>query len=62
VSTTAITLQNPGFRGFASFSSGGPRNGDSALKADISAPGVSTLSTASGTGNKGYVLSGTSMA
>jgi subtilisin family serine protease len=62
VSTTAITLANPGFRGFASFSSGGPRNGDSALKPDIGAPGVSTISTASGTGNKGYVLSGTSMA
>jgi minor extracellular serine protease Vpr len=62
VTTTAITLTNPGFRGFASFSSGGPRNGDSALKPDITAPGVSTISTASGTGNKGYVLSGTSMA
>jgi subtilisin family serine protease len=62
VSTTAKTLANPGFRGFASFSSGGPRNGDSALKPDISAPGVSIQSTASGTGNKGYVLSGTSMA
>jgi subtilisin family serine protease len=62
VSTTGITLQNPGFRGFASFSSGGPRNGDSALKPDITAPGVSTISTASSTGNKGYVLSGTSMA
>jgi subtilisin family serine protease len=62
VSTTATTLNNPGFRGFASFTSGGPRNGDSALKPDITAPGVSTLSTASGTGNKGYVLSGTSMA
>ncbi len=60
--TTAIVLANPNFRGFASFSSGGPRNGDSALKPDIGAPGVSTLSTASGTGNKGYVLSGTSMA
>lgn len=62
VTTTSITLTNPGFRGFASFSSGGPRNGDSALKPDITAPGVSTLSTASGTGTKGYVLSGTSMA
>ena len=63
-STTIIEggLANPGFRSFASFSSGGPRNGDSALKPDISAPGVSTQSTASGTGNKGYVLSGTSMA
>ena len=53
---------NPGFRNFASFSSGGPRTGDSALKPDISAPGVSILSTASGSGNKGYFLSGTSMA
>ena len=62
VSTTAQTLTNPGYTGFASFSSGGPRNGDSFLKPDIAAPGVSTISTASGTGNKGYVLSGTSMA
>jgi minor extracellular serine protease Vpr len=62
VSTQANTFANPGFRNFASFSSGGPRNGDSALKPDIAAPGVSTLSTASSTGNKGYVLSGTSMA
>ena len=60
--TTAVTLNNPGFRAFASFSSGGPRTGDSAFKPDISAPGVSIVSTASGTGNKGYVLSGTSMA
>ena len=60
--TTAKTLANPGFRNFASFSSGGPRTGDSALKPDISAPGVSILSTASGSGNKGYFLSGTSMA
>ena len=60
--TTAATLNNPGFRAFASFSSGGPRTGDSAFKPDISAPGVSIVSTASGTGNKGYVLSGTSMA
>jgi subtilisin family serine protease len=60
--TTATTVTNPGFTGFASFSSGGPRSGDSALKPDIAAPGVSILSTASGTGNQGYVLSGTSMA
>ncbi len=60
--TTAKTLANPGFRNFASFSSGGPRTGDSALKPDISAPGVSILSTAAGSGNKGYFLSGTSMA
>ena len=60
--TTVTTLANPGFRGFASFSSGGPRNGDSALKPDIAAPGVSTMSTAAGTGFKGHILSGTSMA
>ncbi|MEA2651632.1 MAG: minor extracellular serine protease Vpr, partial [Chloroflexota bacterium] len=60
--TTVTSLANPGFRGFASFSSGGPRNGDSALKPDIAAPGVSTMSTAAGTGFKGHILSGTSMA
>src|SRR5205814_1442044 len=47
---------------FASFSSGGPRNGDSWLKPDITAPGVSTVSTAVGTGNGATTLSGTSMA
>ncbi len=56
------SLTNPGFRGFAGFTSGGPRGGDSALKPDISAPGVSTNSTASGTGNGARRLSGTSMA
>ena len=56
------TIANPGFRGFASFSSGGPRNGDSWLKPDVSAPGVSIQSTASGTGNQGTRISGTSMA
>ena len=61
-SATGILLPNPGFRGFASFSSGGPRSGDSALSPDITAPGVSIVSTASGTGGNGYVLSGTSMA
>lgn len=60
--STATTIVNPGYTGFASFSSGGPRTGDSTLKPDIAAPGVSIISTASGTGNKGYVLSGTSMA
>ena len=60
VSNTAIA--NPGFSGFASFTSGGPRNGDSVLKPDVTAPGVSTFSTAVGTGNGGLFLSGTSMA
>ena len=55
-------ITNPGFRAAASFTSGGPRVGDSALKPDISAPGVATLSTGSGTGNGGVRMSGTSMA
>ncbi len=57
---TAIT--NPGFQGFASFSSGGPTNGDSFLKPDIAAPGVSIASTGVTTGNRAAIISGTSMA
>lgn len=56
------TIPNPGFSGVASFSSGGVRIGDSNLKPEITAPGVSTFSTAVGTGNQGAFLSGTSMA
>ena len=59
---TPTTLANPGFRGFAGFSSGGPRNGDSGLKPNVAAPGVAILSTDVGTGNRGTRLSGTSMA
>ena len=59
---TPKLITNPNFEKFASFSSGGPRSGDSGLKPDLSAPGVSVLSTASGTGNGGEILSGTSMA
>ena len=59
---TPALIPNPSFGAFASFTSGGPRTGDSALKPDLSAPGVSVLSTASGTGNGGEILSGTSMA
>ncbi|HEU4864255.1 MAG TPA: S8 family serine peptidase, partial [Candidatus Limnocylindria bacterium] len=67
VATTSATLAeapitNPGFKAFASFSSGGPRNGDSWLKPDISAPGVSIQSTLVGSGNAGTRISGTSMA
>jgi len=63
-SATAVNanIPNPGFSGIASFSSGGPRFGDSFLKPEITAPGVSTFSTAIGTGNQGEFLSGTSMA
>jgi hypothetical protein len=64
-STASLSIQNftnPAFTAFASFSSGGPRSGDSALKPDITGPGVSIVSTASGTGNQAKVLSGTSMA
>jgi minor extracellular serine protease Vpr len=56
-----ISITNTNFSGFASFTSRGPRNGDSWLKPDITAPGVSTLSTLVGSGNQGTVESGTSM-
>jgi subtilisin family serine protease len=58
----AASITNPFFTGFASFSSGGPRTGDSGLKPDVTAPGVSIISTAIGTGNAGAAMSGTSMA
>jgi hypothetical protein len=57
-----IDMQNPTFRQTADFSAGGPRSGDSALKPDIAAPGVSVLSAAVGTGIGGEQESGTSMA
>ncbi len=55
-------LENPAFRGYASFSSSGPRSGDSALGVDVAAPGVSIVSTGVGTGNGPATISGTSMA
>jgi len=55
----SASITNPGFTAFASFTSGGPRTGDSGLKPDITAPGVSIVSTAIGTGNQGAALSGT---
>jgi minor extracellular serine protease Vpr len=58
----SITIANPTFRHFASFSSAGPRSGDGHLKPDITAPGVSVFSTAVGTGTQGLFESGTSMA
>jgi subtilisin family serine protease len=54
-------LDNPTFRTAASFSSGGPRNGDGVLKPDVAAPGVSIVSTGIGSGNLGLTFSGTSM-
>lgn len=54
-------ITNPGFKALAGFTSGGPRNPDSVLKPDVTAPGVSVLSTAIGTGNRGTIISGTSM-
>src|SRR5260221_13815160 len=53
---------NPSFRQFASFTSTGPRIDDASLKPDITAPGVSIVSTAMGTGTAGTMFSGTSMA
>jgi minor extracellular serine protease Vpr len=58
----ATNLTNTNFKGFASFSSGGPRTGDSFLKPDVTAPGVSIISTNAGSGNGSEILSGTSMA
>jgi len=59
---TATTIVNPTFKAIGSFSSSGPRTGDSLLKPDVAAPGVSIFSTGVGTGNRGAYLSGTSMA
>jgi len=56
------TLPNPAYRQAATFSSGGPRNGDSATKPDVTAPGVSIVSTLVGGGTRGTTNSGTSMA
>src|SRR5207249_12216876 len=52
-SVVAAQLTNPNFIGFASFTSGGPRGRDSGRKPDVTAPGVSIISTGVGTGNAG---------
>ena len=46
----------------ADFTSSGPRNGDSALKPDMSAPGVDVVSAGAGSGTGAIMYSGTSMA
>jgi subtilisin family serine protease len=61
-SFSATTVPNPGYQRAAGFTSGGPRNVDSAVKPEVIAPGVSVKSTASGTGSAGTRMSGTSMA
>jgi minor extracellular serine protease Vpr len=62
VTLTASPVTNPGYKRAASFTSGGPRNPDSAPKPDVMAPGVSVASAGMGTGTKSVVESGTSMA
>ena len=59
---TSITTAPSQQTGVATFSSGGPRNGDGVLKPDISAPGSPIISTFVGSGNRQESLSGTSMA
>jgi subtilisin family serine protease len=59
---SASPIANPSYKKYASFSSGGPRRGDSMLKPDVTAPGVSIQSTLSGSGSKATRMSGTSMA
>jgi minor extracellular serine protease Vpr len=59
---TGSTIGNPGFGALASFSSWGPATGSSALKPNITAPGVSIFSAGMGTGIGALNDSGTSMA
>lgn len=62
ISASNVTLPNPGFAKAASFTSSGPRFGDSSFKPGLTAPGVAVVSTAVGTGTQGAAFSGTSMA
>ena len=62
ITVTASNITNPGFLSLASFSSAGPRSGDSALRPNVTAPGVSIASAGMGTGNGPLTESGTSMA
>jgi len=58
----ATTITNSGYLGLASFTSWGPASGDSSLKPNVTAPGVSIASAGMGTGSEASILSGTSMA
>ncbi len=60
--TRVAPIANASYGQMATFSSGGPRNGDSGVKPDLAAPGVSVLSAAAGTGSAAQRESGTSMA
>jgi minor extracellular serine protease Vpr len=61
-SIAPANIPDAGFRLAASFTSGGPRTEDGALKPNIAAPGVNVFSTDIGTGTGGTYDSGTSMA
>ncbi|MFT4008761.1 MAG: S8 family serine peptidase [Nocardioidaceae bacterium] len=62
VTLSAADITNPNYLGNADFSSGGARTGDSALKPNVSAPGVAVASAGIGTGTDAVFESGTSMA
>src|SRR5262249_56441187 len=55
-------IANPAYKALASFTSFGPATGDSSLKPNVTAPGVSIASAGMGTGTEAAILSGTSMA
>ncbi len=60
--SSAGLIANPTYKDLASFTSYGPRFGDSALKPEVTAPGVSIVAAGMGTGTGVLVDSGTSMA
>jgi minor extracellular serine protease Vpr len=62
ITLSNASIANPGYLGLASFTSGGARSGDSFLKPEVTAPGVSIASVGMGTGTGSAIMSGTSMA